>query len=200
MADETNLAGADGPSDHRPNPFDPKRLRIDQRFGEGQDVKRIVASCPVRKPHRQEFFRTQPDPEMSIEVAVLEFKEERQHYLVSPDLAPTLPGEAVAKVLHTTVTTHGALMLWPIRLPDEQGRLDAWNEVAHAAAERAKTNWIRLMANMHAGTYDVLEASGTFPEPVWPELTLDKLLELAFKDRFINDPDHPVLRRLRGEF
>jgi hypothetical protein len=30
-------------------------------------------------------------------------------------------------------------------------------------------------------------------------VTLDKLLELAFRDRFIEDIDHPVLRRLRGE-
>lgn len=106
------------------NPFDPRRLRISQRFGEGQDVKRVVASCPVRKPHRQEFFRTHPDPDMSIEVAVLEFKEERPHYLVNPELAPALPGEDAAKVLHLAITTHGALMLWSIRLPDDQGRLD----------------------------------------------------------------------------
>jgi len=30
-------------------------------------------------------------------------------------------------------------------------------------------------------------------------VTLDKLLELAFRDRFIEDIDHPVLRCLRGE-
>ncbi len=56
------------------------------------------------------------------------------------------------------------------------------------------------MANMGAGTYDVLEARGQFPDPVWPEVTLEKLLELAFKDRFIDNLDHPVLKRLRGEF
>lgn len=183
----------------KPNPFDPKKLRIGQRFGEGQDVRRVVVTVPVQKPHRQAFFRTHPDAGMWIEVALLELREDRQIFLVSPELAPYLPGEAVVKVLVPTMTIHGHFFLWPIRLPDEQGRLDEWNATAFRAAELAKTRWVRLMANMGAGTYDVLEARGQFPEPVWPDLTLEKLLELAFKDHIITDLDHPVLKRLRGE-
>jgi hypothetical protein len=184
----------------KPNPFDPKKLRIGQRFGEGQDVRRVLVSVLVRKPHRQEFFRTHPDPEMTLQTAILEFKQDRQSFIIAPELAPYLPGEAVAKLLIPTLTNHGSLCLWPIRLPDEQGRLDEWNAVAIEAAERAKTKWVRLMANMGAGTYDVLEARGQFPDPVWPVVTLEKLLELAFKDRVIEDLGHPVLKRLRGEF
>lgn len=197
-------SGSDGQevedSGERSNPFDPKKLRIGQRFGEGQDVRRVLVSVLVRKPHRQEFFRTHPDPEMTLQTAILEFKQDRQSFIVTPELAPHLPGEAVAKLLIPTLTNHGSLCLWPIRLPDEQGRLDEWNTVAIEAAERAKTKWVRLMANMGAGTYDVLEARGQFPDPVWPDVALEKLLELAFKDRVIEDLDHPVLQRLRGEF
>ena len=134
-----------------------------------------------------------------MEAAILEFKQDRQSFIVSPQLAPYLPGEAVTKLLIPTITNHGALFLWPIKLPDEQGRLDEWNSVALEAAERAKMKWIRLMANMGAGTYDVLEAAGNFPDPVWPEKSLQDLLEIAFKGRFIGSLDHPVLRRLRGE-
>jgi hypothetical protein len=181
------------------NPFDPRKLRISQRFGDNHDVRRILVSVPVRKPQRQEFFRTHPDPAMSIEVALLDLREERQAYLVDPELAPYLPGEAVAKLLIATITSHGAVFLWPIKLPDERGRLDPWNEVALAGGERAKSKWIRLVANIGAGTYDVIEAANVFPDPQWPEATLQRLLEMAFKDRFIDDIDHPVLRRLRGE-
>ena len=181
------------------NPFDPKKLRIGQRFGEGQDVHRILASVPVRKPHRQEFIRTHPSDDMWLEAALLEFREDRITHIVDPALAPYLPGEAVAKVLVTAITSHGSLFLWPIRLPDEQGRLDEWNTVALEAAVRAKSKWIRVMANMPAGTYDVLEAAGQFPEPNWPEFDLQKILSIAFKDRFIDNIDHPVLKRLRGE-
>ena len=97
--------------------------RIGQRFGEGQDVQRILVSVPVRKPHRQEFVRTHPDPAMSIEAAILELKHDRQTFIVAPELAPYLPGEAVAKLLMPTLTNHGTLFLWGIKLPDEQGRL-----------------------------------------------------------------------------
>lgn len=57
-----------------PDPFDPRRLRIGQRFGDRQDVRRIIVSVPVRKPGRQEFFRTHPDIEMWLETTVLEVK------------------------------------------------------------------------------------------------------------------------------
>jgi hypothetical protein len=182
------------------NPFDPRKLRISQQFNDSQDVRRILVSVPARKPHRQEFFRTHPDPDRSISVALLELREDRQTYLVSPELAPYLPGEAVVKLLVTTITSHGALFLWPIKLPDERGRLDEWNVVAHEASDRAKSAWIRLVPNMGAGTYDVVEAANAFPDPTWPDAQLQKLLQMAFKDRFIDDIDHPGLRRLRGEF
>lgn len=182
-----------------PNPFDPTRLRIGQRATEGQDVRRILVSVLVRKPNRQEFFQTHPDPEMWLEAAILEFKQDRQSFIVSPELAPYLPGEAVTKLLIPTVTIHGALFLWPIKLPDEQGRLDEWNSVALEAAERAQSKWVRLIANTGAGTYDVLEAAGNFRAPVWPDKSLQQLLEIAFKGRVIEAMDHPVLRRLRGE-
>ena len=179
--------------------FDPKRLKISARFREGQDVRKIIVSMPVRKPGRQEFVRTQPDLDMWLETSVLEFKEDRVTFLVDPELAPHLPGEAVAKLLVPAITSHGLLFIWPIRLEDERGRLDDWNTVALEAAEQARTKWVRLMANMGAGRYDVLIAAGTFADPVWPTLSLQRMLSLAFKDRFIDSLDHPVLKRLRGE-
>ncbi len=190
----------DGGGDKKPNPFDPERLKLGSRFREGQDVRRIVVSIRVGKPGRQEFLRTHPDLDMWLETTVLELKEDRLTYLVEPSLAPYLPGEAVPKLLVPSITTHGVLFVWPIRLADERGRLDEWNSVALEAAERARAKWIRLMANMGASTYDVLEAAGTFPEPEWPKLSLERILALAFKDRVIEDLEHPVLRRLRGEF
>jgi len=90
-------------------------------------------------------------------------------------------------------------MLWPIKLPDENGRLDPWNDAALIAAERAKSVWVRIASNMAKGSYDVWEANGDYPDPEWPQVELATLLELAFKDRVIEDVDHPVLRHLRGE-
>lgn len=183
-----------------PNPFDPKRLRISGGSSEGPTVRKITASVQVRKPNRQEYFRVHPGPETRIDTLLLELRDDRQTYLISPDVAPAIPGEAVAKTLYTTVTRQGAVLLWPVRLPDEQGRLDDWNTVAHEAALRAEKSWIRLAANMGAGAYDVYEALDQIIEPVWPELPLPRLLEMAFKDRFVDSLDHRVIRHIMGEF
>jgi hypothetical protein len=199
MVDTNTPSGADD-FDQRFNPFDPRNLRLSQRFTEGADVRRILTTVPVRKPHRQEFVRVHPDENMRLETALLEFREERQSYLVDPALWPTLPGEATPKSLYTAVTIQGVIMLWPVRLPDENGRLDDWNTAAHEAAKRAETQWVRVVANMALGAYDIFEAMGQFPDPAWPDLTFQRLLEIAFRDRFIDSLDHPVLRRLRGEF
>jgi hypothetical protein len=190
--------GDDG--DEKGNPFDPRKLRLSQRFSEGGDVRRVHTTVPVRKPHRQEFVRVHSAENMRIETALLDFKEERQLYLVEPALWPALPGEASPRTLYTAVTMQGVVMLWPVRLPDETGRLDPWNTSAHEAAKRAESRWIKASANMHLGAYDVFEAMGQIPDPIWPDLAFEQLLEIAFRGRFIDSLDHPVLRRLRGEF
>jgi hypothetical protein len=52
---------------------------------------------------------------------------------------------------------------------------------------------------MSLGAYEVFEATGELPEPQWPELPFSQILQIAFKDKYIDSLDHPVLRKLRGE-
>jgi hypothetical protein len=52
---------------------------------------------------------------------------------------------------------------------------------------------------MALGAYEVYTATGELSEPEWPKLTLKELLRIAFRDRFIEDVSHPVIKRLRGE-
>ena len=56
-----------------------------------------------------------------------------------------------------------------------------------------------MAANMSLGAYDVFEASGKLPEPEWPDMPFRKILEVAFKGRYIESIEHPALRRLQGE-
>jgi hypothetical protein len=85
-------------------------------------------------------------------------------------------------------------------LHDEQGNLDPYNAAAHRAAFAAETKWTRIAANKGAGTYDIYEALDQLAEPEWPEISFDRILEMAFKTRYINSLDHPVIRKLLGEF
>jgi hypothetical protein len=48
------------------------------------------------------------------------------------------------------------------------------------------------------GAYRVFAAEGELPDPAWPGKPLRELVEIAFRDRVIADPEHPVVRRLRG--
>ena len=178
--------------------FDLDRLRLSQDFPNQVGVKKAILTVPVRKPDRQWFIRVHPDPAWRLETAVLELKDERETYLVDPELWSALPGELIPKVLFTAINRQGVALLWPVRLPGEDGRGNAWHRSAIEAANLAMTGWVRIAANMSLGAYDVFEATAELPEPEWPEKDFQALLEIGFKDHYIRDLDHPVIRRLRG--
>jgi len=183
------------------NNFDLTRLRLGQDFAEKVGVKKMLLTVPVRKPDRQSFVRVHPDPAWRLDTATLILKDEqRETYLVDPSLWSELPGEVVPTALFTAMTRQGVVILWPVRLPGPDGRLDSWSRSALDAAEMAKGQWVRVAANMSLGGYDVFVATGEFPDPEWPDVTFQKLLEIAFRDRFIRTLDHPVIKKLRGEF
>jgi hypothetical protein len=130
---------------------------------------------------------------------VLEWKEDREVYLVNPDIWHELSGDIVPKVIITTINRQGDIILWLIRLPGEDGRLDDWNRSALEGAEMARKIWVKVASKMSFGAYEVFEAVGDIPDPEWPDISFPKILEIAFRDRFITDLDHPIVRRLRGE-
>ncbi len=52
---------------------------------------------------------------------------------------------------------------------------------------------------MELGAYEVLTAKTDYSEPDWPKIAFQKILETAFKDNFITDINHPVIKKLKGE-
>ena len=189
------------PASNVPDPFDPARLRLSQDFALGLGVKKALLTVPVRKPSKEWWFQTHPDEAYRVQTCVVDLKEDREVYLVDPSLWPELAGESTfgPRALFTAMTRQNVLFLWPIRLPGPDGKLDAWNASAVEAASRASGRWVRMASNMHLGAYDVYETQATWPAPQWPTESLSDLLRVAFKGRFIDTFDHPVLKRLRGE-
>ena len=179
--------------------LDLSALRLSQDFSANLGVKKAVLTVPVRKPNRQWFIRVRAGEEWRLQTGVIELADERETYLVDRSLWSELAGEIIPKVLFTGMSRQGVLFLWPVRLPGMDGRIDEWNRAALDAAQLATERWVSVRANMALGAYEVFEATGELPEPEWPELPFSKLVEIAFKDRFIRSADHPVLRRLRGE-
>jgi hypothetical protein len=174
-------------------------LRLNQGFRQTVGATRTQLVIPVRKPSRQDWVRVHPDPSYRLETCVLELKEERETYLVSQSLWSEIADDISPRVLYTAITRQGTLFVWPVRMPGNDGRTDRWSESALTGADLATKLWIRLSANMQAGGYDVFEAAGKIPDPVWPDIPLSDILRRAFSNAFIEDIDHPVLQKLRGE-
>jgi hypothetical protein len=183
------------------DPFDLSRLRLSQDFVAAAGVRKILNTVPVRKPSKEWFVQTHPDVDYRIQTCVVELKEDSETYLVDPSLWDELASESTfsPRALITTINRQGVLFLWPIRLPGADGRLDEWSRSAMDAATRATGKWLRVQANMSLGAYEMYEAAGQWAAPEWPEMPFQELVRIAFKERFINTHDHPVLKRLRGE-
>lgn len=181
------------------NPFDPATLRLDQAFADTVGVKKLLTTVPVRKPNRQDFVRVHPDPQYRLTpAAIIEVKEDREVYLVTPGMAQALPGEFSQVTLFTTINRQGTLHLWPVKMPLPDGRRNEWHSSAAEGAERAMKKWVRVTSSMSLGAYEIFEANGNLPEPVWPDISFQEILQIAFRDRIVDRADHPLVQRLQG--
>ena len=68
------MAGADVAKPEA-DPFDLASLRLSQDFASAVGVKKLVTTIPVKKPSKEWFVRTHPDPDYRLQTAVLELKE-----------------------------------------------------------------------------------------------------------------------------
>jgi hypothetical protein len=180
-------------------PFDNlSSLRLDQSYAD-TGVKKLLTTVPVRKPNRQDFVRVHPNPAYRLSPAgIIEIKEDREVYLVTPEMAQELVGEFAVATLFTAINRQGVLHLWPVKLPGHNGKHNAWHRSAAQAAEHAMNRWIRVTANSPLGAYEIFEAKGDLPQPEWPDVSFQDILKIAFHDRIVDRFDHPLVMRLRG--
>src|SRR6266487_2272625 len=106
-------------------------LRLDQSYPDTVGVKKLLTTVPVRKPNRQDFVRVHPEPGYRLTpAAIIEVKEDREVYLVTPNMAQALPGEFSTVTLFTTINRQGTLHIWPVKLPNPEGRQNEWHRSA----------------------------------------------------------------------
>jgi hypothetical protein len=181
------------------DPFNLDSLRLGQDFETAVGVRKLITTIPVRKPSKEWFVRTHPDSAYRLQTAVIELKEDRETYLVAQALRSELAEPTFSpRLLVPAINRQGVLFVWPIRLPGADGRIDHWSRSAMEAADEAKSRWVRVTSNMSLGAYEVSVAAGQIPEPVWPPLSMQEIINIAFRDQMISDWSHPVLKRLRG--
>lgn len=180
-------------------------LRLSQDFNSGLALAKPLLTVPVRKPSKEWFVRVHAGDDYRLQTAVIELKEDSEVYLVDKALWPELAAEPTfgPRALFTAVSRPAnVVFLWPVRLPNQDGKLDEWNRSAlEVATTLATEHWVRVSANRALGAYEahIAPAGNSWGEPQWPKEPFADLLRRAFKDRFIQSLDHPVLKRLRGE-
>jgi hypothetical protein len=153
---------------------DLSKLRLSQDFVETAGVKKLLMTVPTRRPHPQDFSRVHPDPAYRMEFAVIDLKDDREFYLLTPAIAAALPGECVPMMFYTAINRQGVVYLWPVRLPTSDGKVSEWYRSLAAGAERAMTRWVRVKANMSLGAYEITEAASNDPGPRPGRSTLSK--------------------------
>ncbi|MEA3188529.1 MAG: hypothetical protein QOD99_2359 [Chthoniobacter sp.] len=177
--------------------FDLGKFRVPQDLSDAH-AQPIITTVRVGKPPKGAFFRVHPEPEFRLEVGVIEQGiGGSETYLIAGELYEELVSEPTfsSRILVTAVTRNGTPFMWPLRANAD----NSWTRSAHDAVQVAVEKWIRLRSNHEAGAYEVMAAINQTAAPTWPAMNFAKLVELAFRGRIIDSPDHPVLRALRGE-
>jgi len=189
--------------------MDFKNLRLNSSPNAPSQKLFTSASILVKRPGSQHFFRVRAGDEWYFACKVIELKEEGELYLVLNPLWLELARELKNFGFYMAITETGILHIVPVRLPDDSGNWNKYAETLQQAIELAKTKWVRAIANRDVGSYEIVQAIHAYPEPEWPEtvalanegsvkLTMEVLLNIAFKERVIRDMNHPVVKKLLG--
>ncbi len=177
---------------------DLKSLRLPANYGATLGVKKLLTQVPVGKPDKARFFQIRDGQDWVFPTYILQMKDANETYLVMPHIAPVLGSLARPVELHAAIDRSGNPSLVPVFLPGEDGKRNPWHESLAQAVEQAKTQWVRIEANMSAGAYGVLVAKGNLPEPVWPGTTMEELIKVAFRGKIIDSDSHPVVQAVLG--
>lgn len=179
--------------------FNFENLKLPTGFGGLVTVKKQLLGVSVRKPNAQEFVRTNSDPQYRRDVALIQVKDDNSFYAVAPPLVEELSDLCEPYTVVLAVTRSMSPILWPIRLPDAEGKSHGSALSQREAAVLAQEQWVRIKWNRSESTYDVFTGDGIKVEPEFPDKTFSELLGVAFKGQLIDSPDHIVVRQLRGQ-
>jgi hypothetical protein len=193
---ESTVSGACNPNKYR------KRQDFENL---AQTIKKIDL-IPVRRPKNTDFIRVHPDDDFAFyEVPIFEDIGDRGRlYLMDGDTDPDLI-PAMAKYLryynfYFFVTSTGDPGLWPIVLPKD-GDYSKWNIFPRTATERAtqaRDEWIQVHSRDNESGYHSEPPRDELGEPVFPELTPQRVLELSFKGFIISDFQHSLVKKCLG--
>ena len=176
------------------------RAKADQSIDLG--VTTEYTMIPIRNPKPDEFFRCMSDEDYSIDSHILSLKTENEWYLIDPDILPEIQLETQLRrmTVYVCVTMNSTPFVTCIPQANDLGQINSWHQSGHITMEEAKQCWVRRQADKANGGYTITKAmNAKLPDPKWPTMTLSEIIDRAFNKFYIDDINHPVLQRLRGE-
>jgi hypothetical protein len=159
----------------------------------------VTADVRVERPHGDAWFQLNPNEKAAFDAYVVKDADKRYYYvtdamLTDPVLYPRLK---------PVILVEGALWppevpyIVPFHYPDPDREIPAYTS-AWVAYEQARAGiWTQM--RWEDGAYKVWQAENNPHPATFSGKDLSELLAIGFKDRIINDPSHPYVRKLRGD-
>jgi hypothetical protein len=179
---------------------------LQYRVREDYDGQTALASAEVTevrilKPKMQWHCIAHPDPAYSGRFYVFESEQTKQFYLIIGDAAQDENVKQVSKLmdLFPLCTTTRGMFIWPVSAPGPGcGMVAEFNDTVQEIIAIARNKVVSIGWNQgryvcrpvqHADAIDFRELVPAFFEISW-----NTMLNRAFKERVIADPQHPVLQ------
>jgi hypothetical protein len=179
--------------------LDYSKFKIPSGSHDLPSARKLILHVPVTKAGKQRYVRVHRDKAYNFECAILQLEGEDRPYLLSPEIAQAITKDAKRVDLKLAMDRQGNIFLWPVPPVPEDGNDNTWNQSQREVAELAETHWVRLTSNRIIGCYEPIVAQGEIPEPIWPEMSMEEILTIAFgSTHVITDHEHPALQKLWG--
>lgn len=169
-----------------------------------EPYKDVVGTLVYRNAKRNEFFRVRGDPEWKTQIGII-LDVAEDSYLVGPEVMAYLEQEQLmSKVDVFTLISKDSkdIFLSGIGVKKPEQKENSWNASRRRAYAMAETKYIRIVTNHATASYNITEALGDIPEPVWPDdkiPTLEFALNRVFENHFVDTMSHDVIKGVVGK-
>ena len=166
----------DSPKNGKGN-LDFSKFKISSGSSDMPIARKIILHVPVTKPAKQRYVRVHVIDEYHFDCAVLNLEGEDRPFLLSPEIAQAIAKDAKRVTLKLAIDRQGEPFPLASTAVPEEVNDNPWNQSQREVADLAEEQWVRLTSNRSVGCYEPIVAQGDIPEPVWPEMSMDEILQ-----------------------
>jgi hypothetical protein len=161
-------------------------------------VRKRLTAIPPRTPNKEWFVRTSRHPDHNGILPLYWDKSGDGHPYLIDETVQDFFGEAVRNnYCVLSCTRQLVYFLWCSPLEGPDGDWNTWHSSAHDMKGFAAESWIRVKSNKQLAGYEVVDPIGAPPpDPVWPDISWEDIVRLAFRRHLVETENHPLINRL----